>query len=84
MTIHLKPEQEDRIAEAVRSGAYQSADDVIERALEVLHERDEWLVANRDAVNAKIRRGMEELQRGEGIRDDQLDTHLKALKAQSE
>ena len=84
MTIHLKPEQEDRIAEAVRSGANQSPDDVIERALEVLHERDEWLIANRHAVNAKIRRGLEELGRGEGIRDDQLDAHLKALKAQSE
>jgi Arc/MetJ-type ribon-helix-helix transcriptional regulator len=84
MTIHLKPEQEDRIAEAVRSGAYQSPDDVIERALEVLHERDEWLMANRHAVNAKIRRGMEELERGEGIRDEQLDAHLKALKAQAE
>jgi Arc/MetJ-type ribon-helix-helix transcriptional regulator len=57
MTIHLKPEQEDRIVEAVRSGAYQSPDDVIERALEVLHERDEWLMANRHAVDAKIRRG---------------------------
>ena len=84
MTIHLKPEQEDRIAEAVRSGAYQSPDDVIERALEVLHERDEWLLANRHAVDAKIRRGMEELERGEGIPHDRLDAHLKALKAQSE
>ena len=84
MTIHLKPEQEDQIAEAVRSGAYQSPDDVIERALEVLHERDEWLIANRRAVDAKILRGMKELDRGEGIRDDQLDAHLKALKAQAE
>jgi len=41
VTIQLKPEQEHRIAEALRSGAYQSSDDVIERALEVLHERDE-------------------------------------------
>ena len=33
MTIELNPEQEHRIAEALRSGAYQSANDVIERAL---------------------------------------------------
>jgi putative addiction module CopG family antidote len=79
MTIQLKPELEHRIAEAVRSGAYQSPDDVIERALEVLHERDEWLMANRQAVDAKIRRGMEELDRGEGIPEDKLDAHLKAL-----
>jgi Arc/MetJ-type ribon-helix-helix transcriptional regulator len=84
MTIQLKPEQEHRIAEAVRSGAYQSPDDVIERALEVLHERDEWLMANRQAVDAKIRRGIEELDRGEGIPEDKLDAHLKALKARSE
>jgi putative addiction module CopG family antidote len=84
MTIQLKPEQEHRIAEAVRSGAYQSPDEVIERALEVLHERDEWLMANRHAVDAKIRRGIEELDRGEGIPEDNLDAHLKALKARSE
>ena len=84
MTIQLKPEQEHRIAEAVRSGAYQSPDEVIERALEVLHERDEWLLANRQAVDAKIRRGLEELDRGEGIPEDKLDAHLKALKAPSE
>jgi Arc/MetJ-type ribon-helix-helix transcriptional regulator len=83
MTIQLKPEQELRIAEAVRSGAYQSPDDVIERALEVLHERDEWLLANRQAVDAKIRRGIEELDRGQGIPEDKLDAHLKTLKAQS-
>jgi Arc/MetJ-type ribon-helix-helix transcriptional regulator len=43
MTIEQKPEQEHRIAEALRSGAYQSPDDVIDRALEVLHERDKWV-----------------------------------------
>ena len=84
MTIQLKPEQEHRIAEALRSGAYQSPEDVIERALEALHERDEWLWANRQAVDAKTRRGLEELERGEGIPEDKLDAHLKALKAQPE
>jgi Arc/MetJ-type ribon-helix-helix transcriptional regulator len=41
MTIHLKADQEDRIAEAVRSGAYQSPDEVIDRALEVLQAHDQ-------------------------------------------
>ncbi len=82
MAIQLKPEQEQRIAEALRSGAYQSPDEVIDRALEVLRERDEWLLANRQEVDAKIRRGLQELDRGEGISEDQLDSHLKRLKAQ--
>ncbi len=84
MAIRLKPEQEHRIAEAVRSGAYQSPDDVIDRALEVLHERDEWLLANRRVVHAKIQKGIEELNRGEGIPEDELDAHLARLKAQPE
>ncbi len=84
MTIQLKPEQEDRIAEALRTGAYHSPDEVIDRALEVLHEQDEWLTANRQAINAKIRTGIEELERGEGIPGHELDTYLKRLKAQAE
>jgi len=84
MTIHLKPDQEQRIAEALRSGAYQTPEEVIDRALEALRERDEWLLANRQTVDAKIRRGLEELARGEGIPEDQLDSHLERLKAQPE
>ena len=81
MTIQLKPEQEDRIAEALRTGAYHSPDEVIDRALEVLHEQDEWLTANRQAIDAKIRTGIEELDRGEGFPEHQLDGYLKRLKA---
>jgi Arc/MetJ-type ribon-helix-helix transcriptional regulator len=84
MTIELKPEQEQRIAEAMRSGAYQKPDDVIDRALEVLQEQDAWLTANREAIDAKIRRGIDELNRGEGIPEDELDAHLERLKAEPE
>ncbi len=35
MAIQLKPEQEHCIAEVLRSGAYSSSDDVLDRALEV-------------------------------------------------
>jgi Arc/MetJ-type ribon-helix-helix transcriptional regulator len=84
MTIQLKPEQEHRVAEALRSGAYHSPDDVIDRALEVLHEQDEWLTANRQAIDAKIRTGIDELERGEGIPEDQLEAYLGRLKAQPE
>jgi len=84
MAIHLNPEQEHRVVEALRSGAYRNSDDVIDRALEVLHEQDEWLTANRQAIDAKIRTGIAELERGEGIPEDELDTYLERLKAQPE
>jgi antitoxin ParD1/3/4 len=84
MTIHLKPEQEHLIAEALRSGAYSSTEDVIDRALEVLQEQDEWLSANRQIIDAKIRNGVAELERGEGIPEDELDAYLERLKSQPE
>jgi antitoxin ParD1/3/4 len=84
MTIQLKPEQESRITQALHSGAYQNPDEVIDRALEILHERDEWLMANRQAFDGKIRRGIDELERGEGIPEDELDAHLERLKNEPE
>jgi len=81
MTIELKPQQEQRIDEALRSGAYLSRDEVIDRALEMLHERDEFLFSNQAEIEARIREGMEELDRGEGIPEDQLDEYLRNLKA---
>ena len=84
MELHLSPQQETRVAEAVRSGAYQSPDDVIDRALETLHEQDEWITANRAAIDSRIRTGMDQLDRGEGIAEDDLDAYLTRLKAQAE
>ena len=84
MAITLKPDQEHRIERALRSGAYQNAEEVIDRALEMLDEQNAWLAASRETVDAKIRRGMEELDRGEGIPEDALDAHLARLKAQRE
>ncbi|MBV9505017.1 MAG: type II toxin-antitoxin system ParD family antitoxin [Acidobacteriia bacterium] len=81
MAIQLNSEQEHRVAEALRSGAYSSSPDVIDRALEVLHENDEWLTANREANDAKIRTGIAELERGAGIPEDELDACLARWKA---
>ncbi|MGH9619917.1 MAG: hypothetical protein ACRD45_09450, partial [Bryobacteraceae bacterium] len=65
-------------------GAYRDTGDVIDRALEVLHEQDEFLWANREAIEQQIRRGIDELGRGEGIPEDELDSYLQRLRAQEE
>jgi len=51
--------------------------------LETQEEQDRWLLGNREAINAKIRRGIEQLDRSEGIPEDQLDAHLAHLKSQT-
>ena len=66
MTIQLNPEQKRRIEEALRSCASRN--------------RDEGLAADGRDVDAKIRCGIEELERGEGIREEELDAHLGRLR----
>jgi hypothetical protein len=46
------------------------------RLLDTQEETDRWLLEHREAINTKIRRGMEQLDRGEGIPEDQLDACL--------
>ncbi len=76
MAIILRPEHERLIAETLRSGAYQTPDEVIERALELLHERDTWLAENR----AKIEEGYVAAQRGELIDGEQVRTQMEEKK----
>jgi antitoxin ParD1/3/4 len=76
MTIILPPEHDQLIAEALRSGAYQSSEEVIKQALELLHERDAWLAENR----AKIEEGYAAAQRGELIDSDQVRAQMEEKK----
>jgi len=61
-----------------------SVEEALLRLLETQEEQDRWLIEHREAINAKIRRGIAQLDRGEGIPEDQLDAYLAKLKAQPE
>ena len=63
--------------EATNSGTME---EVLLRLLETKEEQDRWLLENRDTINVNIRRGIDQLNRGEGIPEDQLNAHLAKLK----
>jgi len=50
-------------------------------ALDVLREQDEWLSAYRTEIDEEIQEGIAEMERGEGIPEDQLDSYLARLMA---
>ena len=82
MTIEInRPEIEALIQQRLRSGAFESVEDVLFDALEMQKEREAWLQENKDAVGAKIERGLAQLDRGEGIPGEQLRTRLAEDKA---
>jgi len=85
MTIEIRdPSLEARLKKQLQATGSRSVEEVLLRLLETQEEQDRWLSENREAINAKIRRGIEQLDRGEGIPEDQLDAHLARLKAKSE
>ena len=75
---------EARIKEQLLATGSASVEEVLLRLLETQEEQDRWLAENRETIHAKIRRGIEQLDRGQGIPEDRLDAHLANLKAKPE
>ena len=82
MTIEIHDTAlEARLQKQIQSTGAASAEEALQHILETQEEQDRWLLENKEAINVKIRRGIEQLDRGEGIPEDQLDTYLARLKA---
>jgi post-segregation antitoxin (ccd killing protein) len=75
---------EARIKKQLQATGSATVEEVLLRLLETQEEQDRWLAENRETINAKIRRGINQLDRGQGIPEDHLDAHLADLKAKPE
>ena len=85
MTIEIRDASlEARIRKQLQATGSSSVEEVLLRLLDTQEEQDRWLLENREEINAKIRRGITQLDRGEGIPEDQLDSYLARLNAQPE
>lgn len=56
---------EARIQRRVQATGSGSVEEVLAHLLETQEEQDRWLLENKEAINGKIRRGLEQLDRGE-------------------
>jgi hypothetical protein len=82
MTIQInRPEIETLIQQRLHIGAFDNVEDVLFDALELQREREAWLQEDKAAIEAKIERGLTQLDRDEGISGDQLRSRLAADKA---
>ena len=73
-----------RIQKQLEVTGSASVEEVLLRLLETQEEQDRWLQENKDGIDAKIRRGIAQLDRGEGIPEDRVDAYLEELKARPE
>lgn len=81
MKIELKPEDEQLIQKRLQSGAFHTIDEVIHDALTSQDAEENWLQENRDVIDAKIARGLEQLNSGRGISGDVARARLQERKA---
>jgi len=82
MLLELKPEQQEILEMAVRSG--MSPEEVLDQAFAViqdLHRNGDWMLADKDAVAAHIAKGYAEAERGELVDAEEAIRILQARRA---
>jgi predicted transcriptional regulator len=85
MTIQIRDAAlEARLQKQLEATGSASVEELLLRLLETQEEQDRWFLENRDGIKAKIQRGLDQLDRGEGIPEDRLDAYLTDLKAKPE
>jgi antitoxin ParD1/3/4 len=67
VNVNLTPELEKLVRDKVESGRYESAGDVVRDALRFLEERDQLRQVQTQELRKKIDKGLESLERGEGV-----------------
>lgn len=85
MTIQIRDaELEARLQKQLEASGSNSLEELLLRLLESQEEQDRWLLENREGLKTKIQRGIDQLDRGEGISEDQLKAYLSKLKVKPE
>jgi len=67
MNVHLTPELETLVQNKVKTGRYNSANEVVREALRLFEERDHIRQLQIEELRKKINEGWASLERGEGM-----------------
>jgi len=80
MTVQLRPEDEQLVRKRLQSGDFSNIDEVIHYALQAQDAQESWLALEKGVIQEKIARGLAELERGEGMSEDELQIRMRAAK----
>ena len=85
MTIQIRNAAlEARLKKQIEATGSDSLEELLLHLLESREEQDRWLLENKEGIKTKIQRGIDQLDGGEGIPEDQLKAYLAKLKAKPE
>jgi antitoxin ParD1/3/4 len=78
MNVSLTPQLEELVKRKVESGLYNSSSEVIREALRLLEERDRLQEIRLVELKQEIKKGLDQLDRGEGIDGKEVMAELRA------
>ena len=76
-TVSLTPELDAFVDEKVESGMYNSASEVVREGLRLLKEQDELKRLRLEELKREIQKGINSLERGEGIPGDKVFQEIR-------
>ncbi len=82
MEIRLSPELEAVVQHDMASGKYASIEEYVAEAVELLHEREQWLGESLAVEHTKLEVSLAEAERGEVADEDQVRKEMLAMKAE--
>jgi Arc/MetJ-type ribon-helix-helix transcriptional regulator len=80
MELTVPPDLETLINKRLASGAYESAEDVLRRALEAQDAEESWTDEERQVLAAHIEKGYRHAVRGELIDGEQARREIQSMK----
>jgi antitoxin ParD1/3/4 len=81
MNVSFTPELEQFVQSRVASGRYQTASEVVREGLRLLEEREQSRETVIQELRTKIRRGIEQADRGELLDGDAVFDEIRQLSA---
>jgi len=81
LDISLTPELEQFVESRVASGRYQTPSEVVREGLRLLAEREQAREAAVEELRAKIRRGVEQADRGELLDGEAVFEEIRQISA---
>ena len=81
MPITLDPATEQRIQHELSRGPYRDANELLNHALDLLSPEEDWLYANREAIQAALEESFAAKERGELYTPEQAEAMLNERRA---
>jgi predicted transcriptional regulator len=82
MQLTIPPDLQALIEKRIATGAYETPEDVLRRALEAQDEEETLTEEERQAISDHIDEGVRQAERGELFDEDEVRIHLAEFKEQ--